>query len=100
MRISQLFGTVSLSYFSFLVLVPGCNLICDASLLAYSSSTGTLYDIDLTTGAAVASVTIPGNGGLNLSDMEFSPVPIPASIWLFCTGMLGLISVARRKVRA
>ena len=25
--------------------------------------------------------------------------PIPATVWLFCSGLLGLIGVARRKVR-
>lgn len=29
-----------------------------------------------------------------------NPVPIPAAIWLFGSGLLGLIGVARRKVRA
>ena len=31
---------------------------------------------------------------------EFSPVPVPAAAWLFGSGLLGLIGVARRKVRA
>lgn len=30
-------------------------------------------------------------------DGDISPVPIPASIWLFVTGLLGLIGVTRRK---
>ena len=28
---------------------------------------------------------------------EFSPVPVPAAVWLFGSGLLGLIGAARRK---
>ena len=31
--------------------------------------------------------------------MPASPVPVPAAVWLFSSGLLGLIGVARRKVR-
>ena len=31
---------------------------------------------------------------------EFSPVPVPAAVWLFGSGLLGLIGVARRKKAA
>lgn len=31
---------------------------------------------------------------------EASPVPVPAGVWLFGSGLLGLIGVARRKTRA
>lgn len=27
-----------------------------------------------------------------------SVVPVPASVWLFCTGLIGLVSVAKRKI--
>jgi len=32
--------------------------------------------------------------------LEFSPVPIPAALWLFGSGLLGLIGVARRRANA
>ncbi len=35
-------------------------------------------------------------GGV-LQSSEFSPVPIPAAVWLFGSGLLGLVGVARRK---
>ena len=47
---------------------------------------------------------IKGLGGNPLSQgqfdnvrLDFSPVPIPAAVWLFGSGLLGLIGVARRK---
>lgn len=33
----------------------------------------------------------------DVSSMEFAPVPIPAAVWLFGSGLLGLIGMARRK---
>jgi hypothetical protein len=53
---------------------------------------------------------IPGThmaaGGLyagfnfNINTNMLAPVPVPAAIWLFGSGLLGLIGVARRKARA
>jgi hypothetical protein len=33
----------------------------------------------------------------NLDNMVFSPVPIPGVVWLFGTGLIGLLSVSKRK---
>ncbi len=30
-------------------------------------------------------------------DVQMSPVPVPAAVWLFATGLLGLVGVARRR---
>jgi hypothetical protein len=38
-----------------------------------------------------------GDGFSIVLDMTLTPVPIPAAVWLFSTGFLGLIGVARRK---
>jgi len=47
----------------------------------------------------IASVLIePGlNQTLVIDNLNFSPVPIPAAAWLFGSGLIGLIGVARRK---
>jgi hypothetical protein len=37
------------------------------------------------------------NGGHWDLNMDFSPVPVPAAVWLFGSGLLGLVGVARRK---
>ena len=46
--------------------------------------------------------TATGNNGSgnfydNLVFAEVSQVPVPAAVWLFGSGLIGLISVARRK---
>jgi len=48
------------------------------------------------------SVTLIGGGGTNqqhynLDNMVYSPVPAPASVWLFFSGILGLLRLARSK---
>ncbi len=42
------------------------------------------------------------NGYVVLDDLTFgtAAVPVPAALWLFGSGLLGLVAVARRKVRA
>ncbi len=35
--------------------------------------------------------------GVIAIDVEMSPVPVPAAVWLFATGLVGLAGVARRK---
>ena len=41
------------------------------------------------------------NGGSQVADLSnvraFSVVPVPAAVWLFGSGLLGLVGVARRK---
>jgi len=43
---------------------------------------------------ALAGVGL-GNGEVLIS--LISPVPVPAALWLFCSGLIGLIGIARRK---
>jgi hypothetical protein len=49
-----------------------------------------------------SSVELIGGSGSNqqhysLDNMVFSPVPVPAAVWLFSSGILGLVSIVRRK---
>ena len=46
--------------------------------------------------------TATGNNGSgvfydNLSFAQVAPVPVPAAVWLFGSGLLGLLGVARRR---
>ena len=46
----------------------------------------------------IAYVTWHDSGGLvQLANISYNTVPIPASVWLFGSGLLGLIGIARRK---
>jgi hypothetical protein len=35
--------------------------------------------------------------GIGFDEMYFSTVPTPATVWLFSSGLIGLIGLARRK---
>ena len=78
-------------------------------------TTGTIVGIDLTLNTALLYFNPPettsllnGSGILDTSDGGFflvitpnaTVVPVPATVWLFGSGLLGLIGVARRKARA
>jgi hypothetical protein len=57
--------------------------------------------VDFTGYSGVTSLIIndlasTGNG-LAYGDFTFTPVPVPAAAWLFGSGLIGLIGVARRK---
>ena len=41
---------------------------------------------------------IGGSAGLGRVEQRFSQVPIPAAVWLFGSGLLGLVGIARKKV--
>ena len=52
--------------------------------------------------AAQGSEPLPGFGNFQaiaIDDLRAQVVPIPSAVWLFGSGLLGLIGVARRKVR-
>ena len=40
------------------------------------------------------------NTGVGSALVRTSVVPVPAAVWLFGSGLIGLIGVARRKARA
>ena len=42
----------------------------------------------------------PASGGGFEGDLWVSTVPVPAAFWLFSSGLIGLIGVARRKTHA
>ena len=63
---------------------------------AMTDAGGTLLAraVEGTSNHAIVRHTIIGE------EFEISAVPIPAAVWLFGSGLLGLIGVARRKTRA
>ena len=60
-----------------------------------SATTGALtsYILGSATWAADGSLTITGNG-------TSAPVPLPAAVWLFGSGLMGLVGVSRRRKAA
>ena len=47
--------------------------------------------------------SLHGSNNLNIGEVAFnvnSAVPVPAAAWLFGTGLIGLVSVARRKAKS
>lgn len=58
--------------------------------------TMSLWGADYVSGGIVISEVIPPELGLDLR-IELTQVPVPAAAWLFGTGLLGLLGVARRK---
>jgi hypothetical protein len=62
---------------------------------AYQTDWGTtVYE---TVGAIIVGDALPNIQPYGSYLVLASPVPIPAAVWLFASGLLGLVSVARRK---
>jgi hypothetical protein len=49
---------------------------------------------------AVITPLAPTNGSIFIDDLMVSAVPIPPAFWLFGSGLLGMIGIARRKQSA
>ena len=46
--------------------------------------------------ADTSTPTQLGQYGIEIS-LQTSPVPVPAAIWLFASGLIGLIGISRKK---
>ena len=65
------------------------------NLRAAANMGASVYGLDLERGSSEFSVDFLLN---SISGPELSSVPVPAALWLFASGMLGLIGIARRQV--
>jgi len=73
------------------------NVVCDAGS---GCGNGAAYSLDYS--ATVPAGDVSGFGGAHYVlhlEGTVSAVPLPATLWLFVSGLSGLIGVARRKVR-
>jgi hypothetical protein len=59
----------------------------------------TLYQFDWQSVDEVVMSTFGGTGWFVMDDIEYSVVPIPPALWLFGSGLLGLIGIARKKTQ-
>jgi len=57
----------------------------------------TFHDMLWTIETFPVGTTIPPDLVLTISNVNFQPVPIPAAVWLFGSGLIGLLGIARRK---
>lgn len=55
------------------------------------------YDTEGTYSATLTSVNNFGQSGVTTMDITVNAIPVPASVWLFGSGLLGLIGIARKK---
>ena len=55
---------------------------------------------DICTGIGTPMQTTPFEGSTIKFDGTVSPIPLPATLWLFGSGLLGLIGISRRKKSA
>jgi hypothetical protein len=67
----------------------------------YGVSGTSIFSVNTATGAGTPLTNYLGQGlGISYGSSfvaEAAPIPLPAAVWLFGTGLLGLIGVARRK---
>jgi len=66
------------------------------SVMYAVSSAGVLYTVDTVAGSLSSPVSISGITGA-VYGATISAVPIPATVWLFATGMLGLLGFSRKR---
>lgn len=64
----------------------------DVDITDYTGMSGSLDFVLNTTGTQSANIFIP-------ESLAMSAVPIPSAVWLFGSGLVGLIGAARRKAR-
>ncbi|MHB8348598.1 MAG: hypothetical protein ACYDHM_15915, partial [Acidiferrobacterales bacterium] len=71
-------------------IVPG-----ETSLFSFVKTNATAYN-DLGTGTLIGFNTSGGFGQTQFSTFEpVDPVPLPAALWLFASGLLGLVALGR-----
>ncbi len=65
-------------------------------LLNVDTTTTKIYGPSFQTGLGLDADSAYGNLGVFMV-RDYSVVPVPAAVWLFASGLLGLVAVARRK---
>ena len=92
--------TMDLDYFTsfgtFLALNAG--VLADLDTFVFDGEKGATFDLDSGRGIWFASDFDGGGSVAGLwNGITISAVPVPAALWLFGSGLIGLIGVARRK---
>lgn len=56
-------------------------------------------EVHLANGTVLSGYSLSSDSGFDWSNAYVPQVPVPAAVWLFGSGLLGLVGVARRKAR-
>ena len=90
-------------YFKNLASTPVSSLFPNLQSVSYWSGTpesnNNAWFLDFNTGESLFGAKSSMGYSWAVHAGNVSPVPIPAAVWLFGSGLLGLIGVARRKAR-
>ena len=88
-------GTTDIDFFS------TTGSLLDSFTVDHPSIFPTFYGFKVTSGDLIGGVSLTNldPGGLYFNEITFNQatVPVPAAIWLFGSGLIGLVGLARRK---
>jgi hypothetical protein len=79
------------------LVVGGANMSDLAALLSHAIATNGDYTTPSGALTGYTNARLPRNFNIQFS---VTPVPIPAAVWLFGTGLAGVVALARRKCTA
>ncbi len=103
------FATTDIASFGFnigggngLAAVGDTGYMATSASTAPGGGTNSLYELDLLTGSTslIGSFGSTITSGTGITGLAVRAVPIPAAAWLFSSGLLGLIGVAKKRKRA
>ena len=75
------------------IMSPGSTTLTTAAQTYYNTATSGAYDAFDFSGIMRVLTPTP----LSASQEYLAPIPLPAAVWLFGSGLIGMIAVARRK---
>ena len=87
------------AYFSFAFDKTSMTGILDEMVYGDCSPGGMMGQVCMT-GHSIAKVGYPGTMNAVPMSLEISAVPIPAAVWLFGSGLVGLLGLRRKKAQA
>lgn len=77
--------------------ISGSGISLDGSIIRIGGSGGWALFTGLNTSSFTDNNMLPDGNDISWYVLETAAVPIPGAVWLFGTGLIGLIGMARRK---